>query len=127
MLVGSELVTNVGQHGYGPAWLRLVLLPQSVRLEVYDSSPRRPQQRTASPGDTHGRGLLIVSQYADRWGTRRAGDGKCVWAEFGIRPATKAPQPDHTGSTSVTYRTVANLDRYRLRWRMGAEQHRSAG
>ncbi|MBW8821774.1 MAG: hypothetical protein JF598_27090, partial [Streptomyces sp.] len=31
--------------------------------------------------DEGGRGLLLVSQFAQRWGTRFAPEGKIIWAE----------------------------------------------
>ncbi|TDC46133.1 hypothetical protein E1281_28630, partial [Actinomadura sp. KC345] len=37
--------------------------------------------RRAEDDDENGRGLLVVSQLAHRWGTRRTAAGKVVWCE----------------------------------------------
>jgi anti-sigma regulatory factor (Ser/Thr protein kinase) len=139
VLVASELVTNVVLHGHGPPRVRLVPLRPGVRLEVRDGSPRRPRQRAAPAGDPHGRGLLIVSAYADRWGTRRDVNGKCVWAEFrvsqpGMCRTSGNETPGASGATvpvvhPVAYPVVTSLDRYRPRRRpqSATERHRSTG
>lgn len=125
VLVASELVTNVVLHGHGPPRLRLVPLRPGVRLEVHDGSLRRPRRRAASAADAHGRGLLIVSAYADRWGTERDVNGKYVWAEFGVSSPDMSrtngnEAPGATGAATpvvqpVAYPVVASLDRYRSR------------
>ncbi|WP_161215411.1 ATP-binding protein, partial [Streptomyces sp. SID69] len=32
--------------------------------------------------DEGGRGLLLVAQLTQRWGSRHTGDGKTIWAEL---------------------------------------------
>ena len=90
-LVASELVANVVRHtehgGEMRAWHDEV-----VRLEVHDDDPRIPKLPSTTPPDAEigndggGRGLSIVGQLADEWGTDVEPIGKTVWAEFGPRP-----------------------------------------
>ncbi|MEU6383092.1 ATP-binding protein [Streptomyces bauhiniae] len=85
-LCASELVTNAVVHGTPAGRLvlvRVVALADHVLLEVHDAGDDAPAQRAPEETDVGGRGLLIVSSTADRWGVReRTGPGKCVWAAF---------------------------------------------
>ncbi|MEU3889883.1 SpoIIE family protein phosphatase [Streptomyces sp. NPDC029041] len=94
-LVVSELVTNAIRHGRPPIRLRLIR-DQSLLCEVSDAGGATPHLRRARASDEGGRGLLLVAQLAERWGTRHARQGKTVWAELG---AEKHAGP--TGSASV--------------------------
>ncbi|MFE3496057.1 SpoIIE family protein phosphatase [Streptomyces sp. NPDC059175] len=79
-LIASELVTNAIRYGKGPIELRLIL-DRTLICEVSDTSSTSPHMRQAAPTDEGGRGLLIVMQLSDRWGTRTTATGKSVWAE----------------------------------------------
>jgi two-component sensor histidine kinase len=50
-----------------------------VRLEMWDSSPRRPEVRPLDLDDEHGRGMRLIEALAEEWGSCVA-SGKCVWA-----------------------------------------------
>ncbi|MFE6993018.1 ATP-binding protein, partial [Streptomyces pharetrae] len=52
-----------------------------------------PRLRRAATTDEGGRGLFLVSQFADRWGTRYAAKGKVIWAE---QTLGRTPEPDTT-------------------------------
>ncbi|WP_405905178.1 SpoIIE family protein phosphatase [Streptomyces sp. NBC_00828] len=80
-LVVSELVTNAVRYGRPPIRLRLIH-DRSLLCEVSDDSSTTPHQRRARVYDEGGRGLLLVAQLAERWGTRHARHGKTVWAEL---------------------------------------------
>ncbi|MFJ2722552.1 ATP-binding protein, partial [Streptomyces sp. NPDC087437] len=45
-----------------------------------------PHMRRARVYDEGGRGLLLVAQLADRWGTRHTPTGKTIWAEQTVTP-----------------------------------------
>ncbi|MER7480260.1 SpoIIE family protein phosphatase [Streptomyces sp. NPDC126510] len=81
-LVVSELVTNATRYGRPPIRLRLIR-DRSLLCEVSDAGSTTPHLRRARVFDEGGRGLLLVAQLAERWGTRHARQGKTVWAELG--------------------------------------------
>jgi serine phosphatase RsbU (regulator of sigma subunit)/anti-sigma regulatory factor (Ser/Thr protein kinase) len=80
-LMVSELVTNAIRHARTPGKLRIILERESLICEVSDGSLTSPHLRRARTFDEGGRGLLIVAQLAQRWGTRYDHDGKTIWAE----------------------------------------------
>ncbi|MFJ6718550.1 SpoIIE family protein phosphatase [Streptomyces sp. NPDC091259] len=82
-LVVSELVTNAIRYGEPPIQLRLIHESENSTLicEVSDASSTAPHMRRARIFDEGGRGLLLVAQLAQRWGTRHAPVGKTIWAE----------------------------------------------
>ncbi|GGY99826.1 histidine kinase [Streptomyces poonensis] len=79
-LILSELVTNAVRYGSGPIGVRL-LYDRSLICEVSDTSSTSPRMRHATATDEGGRGLFLVAQLADRWGTRYTRGGKVIWAE----------------------------------------------
>ena len=83
-LLVSELVTNAIVHGRSGANLDTEITPGVLRVTVTDDSPAPLPAvdlapRTSAEG---GRGLLIVSLLAARWGVSPAGAGKAVWFEL---------------------------------------------
>ncbi|WP_406192938.1 MULTISPECIES: SpoIIE family protein phosphatase [unclassified Streptomyces] len=79
-LIVSELVTNAYRYAGGPVVLRLIRDGQLI-CEVSDSSSTSPHLRQASSTDEGGRGLFLVAQLAERWGTRYGRNSKTIWAE----------------------------------------------
>ncbi|GCB52366.1 serine phosphatase rsbU [Streptomyces sp. NL15-2K] len=79
-LIASELVTNAIRHAAGPLQLRL-LRDRALICEVSDGSSTSPRLRRARTEDEGGRGLFLVAQLTDRWGTRYTPDGKIIWTE----------------------------------------------
>jgi PAS domain S-box-containing protein len=79
-LVVSELVTNAIRHAESPIQLRLIR-DRTLICEVSDGSSTAPHLRRARALDEGGRGLLLVSQLTQRWGTRQHPHGKTIWAE----------------------------------------------
>ncbi|MGW3725832.1 SpoIIE family protein phosphatase [Streptomyces sp. NPDC000851] len=79
-LVASELVTNAIRHATGPVRLRL-LRDRALICEVSDGSSTSPRLRRARTEDEGGRGLFLVAQLTERWGTRYTTDGKVIWTE----------------------------------------------
>jgi PAS domain S-box-containing protein len=83
-LVVSELVTNAIRYGARPIRLRLIHDTDTLICEVSDTSHTAPHLRRAKTWDEGGRGLLLVAQLTQRWGSRHTADGKTIWAELGL-------------------------------------------
>ncbi|MEU6550791.1 SpoIIE family protein phosphatase [Streptomyces sp. NPDC046915] len=79
-LILSELVTNAIRYGSQPVRVRL-LYGRCLICEVSDGSSTSPRLRRAATTDEGGRGLFLVAQFAQRWGTRYTARGKVIWAE----------------------------------------------
>ncbi|MFJ3776281.1 SpoIIE family protein phosphatase [Streptomyces sp. NPDC090075] len=82
-LVVSELVTNAIRYGAPPIQLRLIR-DTTLICEVFDASSTAPHMRHARVFDEGGRGLLLVAQFAQRWGSRHTRAGKTIWAEVSL-------------------------------------------
>jgi serine phosphatase RsbU (regulator of sigma subunit)/PAS domain-containing protein len=91
-LILSELITNAIRYGSGPIGVRLVR-DRSLICEVSDGSSTSPHLRRAASTDEGGRGLFLVAQFAQRWGTRYTPTGKIIWAEQPLTPAAAGPEP----------------------------------
>ncbi|GLW58224.1 ATP-binding SpoIIE family protein phosphatase [Kitasatospora phosalacinea] len=90
-LIVSELVTNAIRYGKSPIRLRLIN-DRGLICEVSDSSDSTPHLRRAKSTDEGGRGLFIIGQLAQRWGTRFARHGKTIWAQQEVpEPVAEAP------------------------------------
>ncbi|MGW0551114.1 SpoIIE family protein phosphatase [Streptomyces altiplanensis] len=80
-LVVSELVTNAIRHAAaGPIQLRLIR-DRNLICEVSDTGHTSPHLRHAGSDDEGGRGLFLVAQMTQQWGTRYTSTGKTIWAE----------------------------------------------
>jgi GAF domain-containing protein/anti-sigma regulatory factor (Ser/Thr protein kinase) len=88
-LIVSELVTNAIRYGSAPIRLRL-LRDYALICEVTDSSSTSPRLRQAGTTDEGGRGLFLVAQLAERWGTRYTVNGKVIWTEQSLSPDRSA-------------------------------------
>ncbi|MFJ8719376.1 SpoIIE family protein phosphatase [Streptomyces violaceus] len=84
-LVVSELVTNAIRYGQPPIQLRLIR-DHTLICEVSDASSTAPHLRRARAFDEGGRGLLLVAQLTQGWGTRQTTTGKTIWCEQALPP-----------------------------------------
>lgn len=128
-LVVSELVTNAikvsgvnvqplsypAGHDVHCIGMRLLGNAHSVVVAVWDRDPRLPQPTNAGPDDEAGRGLLLVSSLAERWGYYRpptifdrqgrrlwpGSRGKVVWAEISDRPQPPGGTPPPVPPTTI--------------------------
>ncbi|WP_328375421.1 SpoIIE family protein phosphatase [Streptomyces sp. NBC_00440] len=85
-LIVSELVTNAVRYAEGPLHVRLIR-DRTLLCEVADSGHTSPHLRHSGEDDEGGRGLFIVAQLVQRWGTRYTRSGKTIWTEQAF-PAT---------------------------------------
>ncbi|MGW3957329.1 ATP-binding protein [Streptomyces sp. NPDC004752] len=82
VLVVSELVSNAVEHGTGDVVLRVLYPDNEIRIEVTDGNPAPARMRSASDDDVSGRGLLLVTVLARKWGVTN--DGRTTWATFRV-------------------------------------------
>lgn len=92
-LIVSELVTNAIRYGAAPVRLRLLHDRNTLLCEVSDGSSTSPHLRRAAITDEGGRGLFLIAQFAQCWGTRYTDHGKVIWAEQSLRDG--AAEPGH--------------------------------
>ncbi|TQF04261.1 SpoIIE family protein phosphatase [Kitasatospora acidiphila] len=79
-LLVSELVTNAVRVARDYVQLQLIRVDKLL-VEVSDDNYNLPSLVPAESMDENGRGLNLVSQLAERWGTARKAVGKVVWFE----------------------------------------------
>ncbi|MEV0489747.1 SpoIIE family protein phosphatase [Streptomyces atratus] len=99
-LILSELITNAIRHASAPVRVRL-LRDRSLICEVSDGSSTSPHLRYAATMDEGGRGLFLVSQIAENWGTRYTSQGKVIWAQQPLpasAPGANDTDPSPTSS-----------------------------
>ncbi|MGW2625108.1 ATP-binding protein [Micromonospora taraxaci] len=84
-LVLSELVGNVVRHAGTPMQVTVTLRRPYLHLAVVDGSSAQAQPGGTDLHAEGGRGLMLVRELAQRWGSVPAGQGKAVWA---MLPAT---------------------------------------
>ncbi|MGW6415024.1 SpoIIE family protein phosphatase [Streptomyces sp. NPDC055055] len=89
-LILSELITNAIRYGAAPVRVRL-LHDRTLTCEVWDSSSTAPHLRYAANTDEGGRGLFLVAQISEHWGTRYVPGGKVIWAEQVLPPSGGTP------------------------------------
>ncbi|MFJ9012528.1 SpoIIE family protein phosphatase [Streptomyces canus] len=94
-LILSELITNAIRYGAEPITVRL-LRDRALIFEVADGSSTSPRLRRAKATDEGGRGLFLVAQFAERWGTRHTPAGKVIWAERSLHEGA-TPQAEELG------------------------------
>ncbi|MEW1685061.1 ATP-binding protein [Streptomyces sp. NPDC093594] len=83
-LVVTELVANAVQHARRES-IRVVIDRTEagrVRVGVVDFSKVPPVRKAPGPEDEDGRGLALVTELAEDWGTDPLPWGKRVWAEL---------------------------------------------
>ncbi|MFJ8076515.1 SpoIIE family protein phosphatase [Streptomyces sp. NPDC096176] len=102
-LVISELLTNAIRHGSAPVTMRL-LRDRTLTCEVTDGSSTAPHLRYAATMDEGGRGLFLIAQMAERWGTRYTPQGKVIWAELAL------PRPDESVDGTAWFDAFDALD-----------------
>lgn len=91
-LIISELITNAIRYGTEPIRLRL-LRDRTLICEVADGSSTSPRLCRATTTDEGGRGLFLVAQLAQRWGTRYTHRGKIIWTEQALSGAPDGAGP----------------------------------
>lgn len=93
VLLVSELTTNAVLHtdsDHVLCGLTLTGDERRLRIELHDDgrTPVRPPEHRVGPDEEGGRGLFLVEQLADRWGSACStrAEGNVVWAELTAYP-----------------------------------------
>jgi anti-sigma regulatory factor (Ser/Thr protein kinase) len=91
VLLTSELVTNAVLHARTPVRLDVVMGDEQVMVAVGDLAPveQSLEPRHWSKDRPGGRGLALVADLSDAWGTRTHSGGKAVWF---VLPVTQVVQ-----------------------------------
>jgi anti-sigma regulatory factor (Ser/Thr protein kinase) len=90
VLLMSELASNVVRHARTPYDVTMTWDRHRVRVSVRDANTAPPRPRVqVTQAEADGRGLLLVTDLATRWGWEPHADGKVVW--FELAPPTHRP------------------------------------
>jgi hypothetical protein len=81
-IVVTELATNAVLHARSEFIVSLSFQHDTLRVSVRDASSALPAMQDPTHHSISGRGLVLVSAVAQRWGTELLADGKVVWAEL---------------------------------------------
>jgi len=79
ILLANAIVTNALVHSTGDINLSVEDSPETIRIEVSDTSSLPPFVRSPDPWDERGRGMFIVESFASSWGVEKRPRGKSVW------------------------------------------------
>jgi Stage II sporulation protein E (SpoIIE)/GAF domain/Histidine kinase-like ATPase domain len=83
-MVATELIANAVRHSRRPHSLRLQYTPGRLLVEVADGDGRRPQRFQPTVDEVNHRGLFIVDELSEHWGSRLTPNGKVVWAQLAV-------------------------------------------
>jgi anti-sigma regulatory factor (Ser/Thr protein kinase) len=79
VLAASELAANCVRHAGTDFTVTVDRNNEDVRVTMDDAGEGEPAVQHPGPQTPSGRGLLIVEQLADAWGTSQTGDRNRVW------------------------------------------------
>lgn len=102
-LAVSEIVTNAVMHTGSSVSFAAWATPVGVRVEVSDASSQMPARREYAVTSGTGRGLHLLDNFVDRWGSDLRPPGKVVWFELGEHvgpdssPVGRPSPPDADG------------------------------
>ncbi|MFC7550403.1 SpoIIE family protein phosphatase [Plantactinospora sp. GCM10030261] len=95
VLCTSELTTNALLHAGTAARVEIDLSPERLLVSVADSGTRGRVVRARTEAlSSRGRGLGLIEQLSDAWGTDPTVRGSTVWFEMLIPPGDRAADPD---------------------------------
>ncbi|MFI5496147.1 SpoIIE family protein phosphatase [Actinoplanes sp. NPDC051859] len=88
ILCTSELTTNALLHAGTPAQVHIDLSPERLLVSVADTGTRGSVTRAHTDTmSSRGRGLGLIEELSDAWGTDPSVRGSTVWFEMVIPPA----------------------------------------
>ncbi|MDF6042263.1 ATP-binding protein [Streptomyces sp. JH14] len=95
-LLVSEAVTNALRHTRGSLRLNLQVRGSRLRCEVEDTEQAGPVRRFVDVDSEGGRGIELLDQLSEAWGSTSTATGKTMWFELPAHAeaATKTPSPE---------------------------------
>ena len=81
-LLVSEIVTNAVLHARTEVRVSIERGEDTIRVEIADECVSGPNVRHFTRHATTGRGLQLVDELSDRWGSEPREGGKVVWFEL---------------------------------------------
>ena len=91
LLAASELAANSVRHARTDYTVTVDRTEDEVRVTVDDDGTGDPEVQDPGPLTPSGRGLLIVEQLSDAWGSSSNADHNRVWFSMRITPEGSAP------------------------------------
>ncbi len=103
-LMASELATNALVHSEDGFQMTIDRTGEQLQISVTDQSDQMPSLLAPAPSEPHGRGIRIVKELSDAWGsTDESGGGKTVWFRVNLTPgATVERRRTSTGRSAVS-------------------------
>lgn len=100
-LMMSELATNAVVHAGTGFEVCIERTATLLRVDVTDLGHGEPRLRSPSVNEPHGRGLQIVKQLSDQWGSLEDADhsGKTVWYLVRLDPGSISEREERTSET----------------------------
>lgn len=83
-LIADELATNALLHARSYFSVAISISEQVVRIAVRDESRTYPVLTAAPQGALGGRGISIVAETSNGWGSESLGRGKETWADYPV-------------------------------------------
>jgi anti-sigma regulatory factor (Ser/Thr protein kinase) len=88
-LMTSELATNALVHTDGGFQMTIERTEERLQVSVADRSEQLPSLLAPEPSEIHGRGIRIVRDLSDAWGSSdESGEGKIVWFQVNLASGT---------------------------------------
>lgn len=105
VLMVSELATNALVHATSGFDVRIDRSVWRVQVTVSDEGAGAPILQSPDHSDPHGRGLRVVRELSDEWGTTESGgpQGKSVWFSVDL---DHPGRPDAAGVPDETERST---------------------
>jgi anti-sigma regulatory factor (Ser/Thr protein kinase) len=106
-LMTSELASNAVRHAHSEFELTIHCSRREIRIEVSDSGQGQPTLRSPSSQERSGRGLLIVQELSETWGTIPSTNGKTVWFTLPVQTVAMESEPRAVASNDEALGTRA--------------------
>jgi anti-sigma regulatory factor (Ser/Thr protein kinase) len=112
VLMVSELATNAIVHAGGGFAVRVERDGSIIRVTVTDAGVGTPVVQHPDEHEPHGRGLRIVDELSDEWGSEdTAAHGKSVWFRIDAAPVADGAGPTSDGKSSLRNMARSTADR----------------